>query len=118
MPLLGRTVPPTALRDHPTEHKMLREDIRATGQAEEDETSFPGLCRICGGAVPPPSDPSSCTSSLCSEECLAKALVAYWATRGVEAAVTLRDGFARLEGLTGTAQSSGAAAPRSAAADL
>lgn len=76
------------------------EDSRAAAEAAEDETGFPGLCRICGGAVPPSSDPSSCTPSLCSEECLAKALVAYWATRGVRAAVTLRDGFARLEGLT------------------
>jgi len=78
---------------------------REAGQAVEDETSFPGLCRICGGTVPPPSDPSSCTPSLCSEECLARALVAYWATHGVKAAVTLRDGFARLEGLAGSGQS-------------
>jgi hypothetical protein len=79
-------------------------DTRGLGQAVEDETSFPGLCRICGGTVLPASDPSSCTPSLCSEECLARALIAYWATRGVKAAVTLRDGFARLEGLTGAAQ--------------
>lgn len=93
-------------------------DARASGQAVEDETSFPGLCRICGGTVPPPSDPSSCTPSLCSEECLAKALVAYWATHGVKAAVTLRDGFARLEGLAGTAQSEDASALRYTATGL
>ncbi len=80
-------------------------DAPEDAQAVADEASFPGLCRICGGAVPPPSDPSSCTPSLCSEECLAKALVAYWAAHGMKAAVTLRDGFARLEGLAGTAQS-------------
>lgn len=93
-------------------------ETREAGQVVEDETAFPGLCRICGGAVPPPSDPSSCTPSLCSEECLAKALVAYWAAHGVKAAVKLRDGFARLEGLTGTAQSKGASALRQAAADF
>lgn len=97
---------------------MPRGDVRAAGQVAEDETSFPGLCRICGGTVPPPSDPSSCTPSLCSEECLAKALVAYWAAHGVEAAVTLRDGFARLEGLAGTAQDENAAAPGHSAAGL
>ncbi len=74
-------------------------DTREEAQAVADEISFPGLCRICGGAVPPPSDPSSCTPSLCSEACLAKALVAYWAGHGMKAVVTLRDGFARLEGL-------------------
>jgi hypothetical protein len=91
---------------------MPRGDTREAGQAVEDETDFPGLCRICGGTILPASDPSSCTPSLCSEECLAKALVAYWATHGVEAAVTLRDGFARLEGLTGAAQSTDASALR------
>jgi hypothetical protein len=97
--------------DGPVEQGMPIGDTRGMGQAVEDETSFPGLCRICGGTVLPASDPSSCTPSLCSEECLAKALVAYWATHGAEAAVRLRDGFARLEGLTGTAQNKGASAP-------
>ena len=68
-------------------------------QAREDEDNFSGLCRICGGTVPRASDPGSCTPSLCSERCLARALVAYWAALGVEATVTLRDGYARLEGL-------------------
>lgn len=96
---------------------MLLGDTRDAAQVVEDEADFPGLCRICGGTVPPPSDPSSCTPSLCSEECLAKSLVAYWAARGVEAAVALRDGFARLEGLTGTTQGKGAAALVQAEAD-
>jgi len=87
-------------------------DTRDALEAVEDETSFPGLCRICGGTVPPPSDPSSCTPSLCSEECLAKALVAYWAAHGVKAAVTLRDGFARLEGLAGVTQIEDSSAQR------
>jgi len=90
---------PVERQDDPTERKMPREDKQTAGQAVEDETDFPGLCRICGGTVPPSSDPSSCTPSLCSEECLASALVKYWAARGVRAAVTLRDGFARLESL-------------------
>jgi hypothetical protein len=62
---------------------------------------FPGLCRICGGAVPRPGDPVSCTPSLCSERCLAQAIVEYWAGFGLEAQVCLRDGFARLEGIRG-----------------
>ena len=86
--------------------------------AVEDETGFPGLCRICGGTIPPPSDPSSCTPSLCSEECLAKALVAYWAAHGVKAAVTLRDGFARLEGLAGVTQIEDSSARRWASVEL
>lgn len=97
---------------------MPRGDTQSAAQAVEDETGFPGLCRICGGAVPPPSDPSSCTPSLCSEECLAKALLAYWATRGVKAAVTLRDGFARLEGLAGPAESEDASELPYATAEL
>lgn len=68
-------------------------------QAREEEDNFSDLCRICGGTVPRASDPGSCTPSLCSERCLARALVAYWAAQGVEATVTLRDGYARLEGL-------------------
>jgi hypothetical protein len=62
---------------------------------------LPGLCRMCGGAVPRASDPTSCTPSLCSEQCLARAIVEYWAAHGVQAEVRLRDGFARLEGLRG-----------------
>ncbi|GEM_PF-834138 len=62
---------------------------------------FSGLCRICGGAVPRPGDPVSCTPSLCSERCLAQAIVEYWAGFGLEAQVQLRDGFARLEGIRG-----------------
>lgn len=62
---------------------------------------FPGLCRICGGAVPRPGDPVSCTPSLCSERCLAQAIVEYWKAHGLEAQVGLRDGFARLEGIRG-----------------
>lgn len=93
-------------------------DTREALEAVEDETNFPGLCRICGGTVPPPSDPSSCTPSLCSEECLAKALVAYWAAHGVKAAVTLRDGFARLEGLAGTTQREDSSEQRWASAEL
>jgi hypothetical protein len=64
-----------------------------------DETT--GLCRVCGGTIPRASDPTSCTPSLCSEPCLARAIVAYWAALGSEARVTLQDGFARLEGLRG-----------------
>jgi hypothetical protein len=62
---------------------------------------FPGLCRVCGSVVPRPGDPASCTPSLCSERCLARAIVAYWAGFGLVARVTLRDGFARLEGIHG-----------------
>jgi hypothetical protein len=63
----------------------------------ESREDFRGLCRICGGTVPPSTDPSSCTATLCSEQCLAKALVAYWASQGVAAEVVLREGYARLE---------------------
>jgi len=100
------------------ERRMPAGDTRDALEAVEDETSFPGLCRICGGTVPPPSDPSSCTPSLCSEECLAKALVAYWAAHGVKAAVTLRDGFARLEGLGGVTQIEDSSARRWASVEL
>jgi hypothetical protein len=68
-------------------------------EMEDAREEFPGLCRICGGSVPPLTDPSSCTATLCSERCLAKALVAYWATQGVKADVVLREGYARLEGI-------------------
>jgi len=66
----------------------------------EDDV-FPGLCRICGGSVPRASDPTSCTPSICSEQCLARAIVEYWAALGLKAEVSLRDGYARLEGLRG-----------------
>ena len=100
------------------EFRMPVGNTREALQAVEDETSFPGLCRICGGAVPPPSDPSSCTPSLCSEQCLAKALVAYWAAHGVKAAVTLREGYARLEGFAGATQNEDSSAQRWAAVTL
>jgi hypothetical protein len=64
----------------------------------EDDV-LPGLCRICGSSVPRASDPTSCTPSLCSEHCLARAIVEYWAALGLAAEVSLRDGYARLEGL-------------------
>ncbi len=66
---------------------------------EPDE--FPGLCRVCGSAVPRAGDPTSCTPSICSERCLAQAIMQYWAGYGLRAQVSLRDGFARLEGLRG-----------------
>ena len=72
----------------------------ATAMATEDDV-LPGLCRICGGSVPRASDPTSCTPSLCSEQCLARAIVEYWAAHGLAAEVSLRDGYARLEGLRG-----------------
>jgi len=62
---------------------------------------FPGLCRVCGCVVPRAGDPTSCTPSICSERCLAEAIVQYWAGYGLRAQVSLRDGFARLEGLRG-----------------
>jgi hypothetical protein len=71
------------------------EEVGTAADAEE----MPGLCRICGGQVPRASDPTSCTTSLCSESCLAKAIIAYWAAQGAEAQVTLQDGYARLGGL-------------------
>ncbi|MFB3819739.1 MAG: hypothetical protein ACE147_18945 [Candidatus Methylomirabilales bacterium] len=70
-------------------------------EAGEAAGEFPGLCRICGGSVPPLADPNSCTATLCSERCLAQALVDYWAARGVTVSVVLRDGYARLEGIAG-----------------
>jgi hypothetical protein len=74
-------------------------DTSTTLEAEAED--FAGLCRICGGVVPRPGDPISCTPSLCSERCLAQAIVEYWAALGLEAQVSLRDGFARLEGIRG-----------------
>ena len=74
-------------------------DSERAALAEEDV--LPGLCRICGGAVPRASDPASCTPSLCSERCLARAIVEYWAAFGFAAEVSLREGYARLEGFRG-----------------
>ncbi len=74
--------------------EVLPEGTPGVGEPTEH---YHGLCRICGGTVPPSTDPSSCTATLCSEQCLAKALVSYWASRGVTADVVLRGGYARLE---------------------
>lgn len=76
------------------------EDEAGTFEQREPE-DFPGLCRVCGSVVPRAGDPASCTPSICSERCLAQAIVEYWARFGLEARVSLRDGFARLEGLRG-----------------
>ena len=70
----------------------------STQWAPED---FPGLCRVCGSVVPRAGDPASCTPSICSERCLARVIVEYWAGFGLQAQVSLRDGYARLEGLRG-----------------
>ena len=78
-----------------------RGDTRDIVEAASDVDEMPGLCRVCGGTIPRASDPTSCTPSLCSEQCLARVIVAYWAALGLEAQVTLQDGFARLEGLPG-----------------
>ena len=77
----------------------LEDEVRATALPEPEE--FPGLCRVCGSAVPRAGDPASCTPSICSERCLAQAIVRYWAGFGLQAQVSLRDGYARLEGLRG-----------------
>jgi hypothetical protein len=77
----------------------VEKDVSTTLDPQVED--FPGLCRICGGAVPRPGDPVSCTPSLCSERCLAQAIVEYWKALGLEAQVGLRDGFARLEGIRG-----------------
>jgi hypothetical protein len=69
--------------------------------AEAELEDFPGLCRVCGSVVPRAGDPASCTPSICSERCLAQVIVKYWAGFGLEARVSLRDGYARLEGLRG-----------------
>jgi DNA invertase Pin-like site-specific DNA recombinase len=76
-------------------------DKSASTTLDPQVEDFPGLCRICGSAVPRPGDPISCTPSLCSERCLAQAIVEYWKALGFEAQVGLRDGFARLEGIRG-----------------
>jgi hypothetical protein len=70
-------------------------------QVEMEAEDFPGLCRVCGGTVPRANDPSSCTTSVCSEQCLARYIEAYWASFGLQAQVSLRDGFARLEAVPG-----------------
>jgi hypothetical protein len=81
----------------------MRTEVEEVLESSSDvETGgFPGLCRVCGGVVPRAGDQTSCTPSICSEQCLARAIVEYWAAFGVEAQVSLRDGFARLEGLRG-----------------
>jgi hypothetical protein len=75
------------------------EEVETTILPEAEE--FPGLCRVCGSVVPRAGDPASCTPSICSERCLAQAIVQYWAGFGLQAHVNLRDGYARLEGLRG-----------------
>ncbi len=77
----------------------MEDEVGIPAQPETEE--FPGLCRVCGSVVPRAGDPASCTPSICSERCLARAIVEYWKSFGLEARVSLRDGFARLEGLRG-----------------
>jgi hypothetical protein len=77
----------------------LEDEIAASTLPEAGE--FPGLCRVCGSVVPRAGDPASCTPTLCSERCLAEAIVRYWAGLGLQAQVSLRDGYARLEGVRG-----------------
>lgn len=81
------------------------------------EEGFAGLCRVCGGTVPPPSDLNSCTPSLCSERCLARAISDYWAGYGAKATVPLREGYARFEGFAAPAQSSEGSLPSHAAGE-
>jgi hypothetical protein len=80
------------------------ESMVGSAEADEAAAQFPGLCRVCGGSVPPLADPNSCTATLCSERCLAQALVDYWAARGVTVSVVLREGYARLEGIAAGAR--------------
>ncbi len=75
------------------------DDLEQSAQAETED--FAGLCRVCGGVVPRVGHHASCTPSICSEQCLAQVIMEYWARFGLEARVSLRDGFARLEGLRG-----------------
>lgn len=77
----------------------VEDEVGTTILPEAEE--FPGLCRVCGSVVPRAGDPTSCTPSICSERCLAQAIVQYWAGFGLQAQVSLRDGYARLEGLRG-----------------
>jgi len=74
------------------------ESLRAELAAVDE---IPGLCRVCGRPVLVSNDPNSCTETLCSERCLAEALVAYWAAQGITAAVGMHDGYARLESIPG-----------------
>jgi hypothetical protein len=82
----------------PTKFEV-QEEVRPSSLPESEE--FPGLCRVCGSVVPRAGDPSSCTPSICSERCLARVIVEYWARFGLDAQVSLRDGYARLESLRG-----------------
>lgn len=93
----------------------MRTEVEEVVESSSDvETGgFPGLCRVCGGVVPRAGDQTSCTPSICSEQCLARAIVEYWAAFGVEAQVSLRDGFARLEGLRGILPRTHSSAPQS-----
>ncbi len=77
----------------------IEDEVGTTTLPEPEE--FPGLCRVCGSVVPRAGDPASCTPSICSERCLAEAIIQYWAGFGLQAQVSLRDGYARLEGLRG-----------------
>jgi hypothetical protein len=77
----------------------VEDEVGTTTLPEPEE--FPGLCRVCGSVVPRAGDPASCTPSICSERCLAEAIIQYWAGFGLQAQVSLRDGYARLEGLRG-----------------
>jgi len=77
----------------------IEDQVGTTTLPEPEE--FPGLCRVCGSVVPRAGDPASCTPSICSERCLAEAIIQYWAGFGLQAQVSLRDGYARLEGLRG-----------------
>ncbi len=77
----------------------IEDEVGTTILPEPEE--FPGLCRVCGSVVPRAGDPASCTPSICSERCLAQAIIQYWAGFGLQAQVSLRDGYARLEGLRG-----------------
>lgn len=78
---------------------QLEDEFKTSTLSEAEE--FPGLCRVCGSVVPRAGDPASCTPSLCSERCLAEAIVQYWAGLGLQAQVSLRDGYARLEAVRG-----------------
>ncbi len=77
----------------------IEDEVGTTTLPQPEE--FPGLCRVCGSVVPRAGDPASCTPSICSERCLAEAIIQYWAGFGLQAQVSLRDGYARLEGLRG-----------------
>jgi hypothetical protein len=78
---------------------QVEDPLTRSGQPEMED--FSGLCRVCGREIPRVGDPNSWTPSLCSERCLARVIVDFWAGFGLEARVSLRDGFARLEGIRG-----------------